>query len=274
MVYVALQVLLCLLIQSILKDPNSSEDPITKYLIELSLRIFSIKEFKHNDSLDANDIRLILANWLTGNKYFINDNIDAIVNFIEKDVSYTLIWALEFIKSRCNMLHEFLIEDETFDFISQAFEYGMIDKCAIVLMQLGMSSRLQAQNLANYLSFTDSKQMTQWISEIDIDSLQDQLDSELIASLRKIINKINPFNQVTIMDKLTEEPVIWLVDDPESYMFTNLKLINIGSETFILSNKAEAIGKLKKFISLELIKILNIYINHDVTVNIRYQYFN
>lgn len=263
-----------ILIQSILKDPNSSEDPITKYLIELSLRIFSIKEFKHNDSLDANDIRLILDNWLTGNKYFINDNIDAIVNFIEKDVSYTLIWALEFIKSRCNMLHEFLIEDETFDFISQAFEYGMIDKCAIVLMQLGMSSRLQAQNLANYLSFTDSKQMTQWISEIDIDSLQDQLDSELIASLRKIINKINPFNQVKIMDKLTEEPVIWLVDDPESYMFTNLKLINIGSETFILSNKAEAIGKLKKFISLELIKILNININYDVTVNIRYQYFN
>jgi hypothetical protein len=215
-----------------------------------------------------------LANWLTGKKYFINDNIDAIVNFIEKDVSYTLIWALEFIKSRDDMLDAFLIEVETFDFISQAFEYGMIDKCATILMRLGMSSRLQAQNLANYLSFSDPKQMIQWISEIDIDKLQHQLDSDLIASLSKIINKINPFDEVKIITVLNEEPVMWLVDDPVSYIFSNLKLINIDSETFILSNRAETIGKLKKFIDLELMKILHIYINDDSTVDIRYQCLN
>lgn len=262
------------LIQSILKYPHLSEDPITKYLIELSLRIFSIQEFRHNNALNDDDIRLILSNWLTGKKYFINDKIDAIVNFIEKDVSYTLVWALEFIKSRDDMLDKFLIEEETFDFISQALEYGMIDKCAIVLMQLGMSSRLQAQNLANYLNFSDPQQMALWISEIDLDSLQDQLDSELIASLRKIVNRINPFDEAKIIAVLPDEPVMWLVDDPETYLFSNLKLINIDSETFILSNRAETIGKLKKYIDLELIKTLHIHINDDSTVDIRYQCLN
>ncbi|MEK5782642.1 hypothetical protein VXE43_22170, partial [Acinetobacter baumannii] len=80
-------------------------------------------------------------------------------------------------------------------------------------------------NLANYLNFSDPQQMALWISEIDLDSLQDQLDSELIASLRKIVNRINPFDEAKIIAVLPDEPVMWLVDDPETYLFSNLKLI-------------------------------------------------
>lgn len=140
-------------------------------------------------------------------------------------------------------------------------------------MQLGIGSRLQAQELNHHLNFIDPKHVIKWLAELNLDDIQNQFSKELINSLRKLLTKINPFDKMKITTIRTEEPVIWLIDDPESYMFSNLKLINMNLETFILSNKAEAIGKLKEFIDLRSMKILHIYINEDSTVDIKYEYF-
>lgn len=258
-------------IESMLKVSNIDKDQIILSINELAYKLFSINEFSPND-LPAKSTE-ILTNWLTGKKYLINDDIDKIVSFIENDVSYKLVWALEFLKSRHSIFAKTEIEVETFDYISQSLEYGLIDKCAMTLMQLGIGSRLQAQELNHHLNFIDPKHVIKWLAELNLDDIQNQFSKELINSLRKLLTKINPFDKMKITTIRTEEPVIWLIDDPESYMFSNLKLINMNLETFILSNKAEAIGKLKEFIDLRSMKILHIYINEDSTVDIKYEYF-
>lgn len=257
-------------IESILTGSNIDKDKIILNINELADKLFSINEFSPNDLPEKHAD--ILTNWLSGKKYLMNDDIDKIVGFIENDVSYKLVWALEFLKSRHNICAKTEIEVETFDYISQALEYGLIDKCAMTLMQLGIGSRLQVQELTDYLDFIDPKHVIKWLSELNLDDIQNQFSTGLINSLRKLRTKINPFDKKKIITTLTEEPVIWLIDDPESYMFSNLKLININLETFILSNKAEAIGKLKEFIELSSMKILHIYIE-DSTVDIKYEYF-
>ncbi|MFX2143834.1 hypothetical protein V6351_11270, partial [Acinetobacter baumannii] len=233
--------------------------------------LFSINEFSPND-LPAKYTD-ILTNWLSGKKYLINDDIDKIVSFIENDISYKLVWALEFLKSRHSICPKTEINIETFDYISQSLEYGLIDKCAITLMQLGIGSRLQAQELTDHLNFIDPKYLIKWLAEFNLDDMKNQLSTELINSLRKLLAKINPSDKKKIITILTEKSVIWLIDDPKSYMFSNLKLINMNLETFILSNKAETIGKLREFIDLRSMKILHIYINEDSTIDIKYEYF-
>lgn len=251
---------------------TSDKDQIVLSINELADKLFSINEFSPNDLPE--EYTDILTNWLSGKKYLINDNIDKIVSFIENDVSFKLVWALDFLKSRHNICATTEIEAETFDYISQALEYGLIDKCAITLMQLGIGSRLQAQELTDHLNFIDPKQVIKWISELNINDIQNQFRAELINSLRKLITKMNPFeNKRKIVEIFEGEPVKWLVDDPENYTFSKLKLINMNSETFVLSDKAVAIAKVERFIELTSIDTFRIDINSGSTIDILYEYY-
>ena len=69
------------------------------------------------------------------------------------------------------------------------------------------------------------------------------------------------------------EPVKWLVDDPENYIFSKLKLINMNSETFVLSDKAVAIAKVERFIELTSIDAFRIDISSGSTIDILYEYY-
>lgn len=257
-------------IESILKASNIDKNQIILSINELAYKLFSINEFSPTHL--PNNYNEILTNWLNGKRYLIDDEIDKTVRFIEHDVSYTLVWALEFLKSRHTICDKTEIEVETFDYISQALEYGLIDKCAISLMQQGIGSRLQAQELTDHLNFIDPKQIIKWISELNIDDIKNQFSAELINSLKKLLIKINPFKK-KIRTLLIKEPVIWFVDDPDAYGFSGLKLINTDSETFILSNKTKVIGKFKKIIDIGSVNIEYMYINDDFTIEIQYEYF-
>ena len=118
------------------------------------------------------------------------------------------------------------------------------------------------------------KQVIKWISELNINDIQNQFRAELINSLRKLITKTNPFeNKMKIVEIFEGEPVKWLVDDPENCIFSKLKLINMNSETFVLSDKAVAIAKVERFIELTSIDAFRIDISSGSTIDILYEYY-
>lgn len=259
-------------INSLLFFDDSNFSCLSSELIQLADKIFSINEFSPKKFPE--NWQNILFNWLNGRNFLHGTDTDIVVDFIEKNVSYNLIWAIEFLKARHSQLAESKIEQSTFDYISQVFDYGVLNKNALFLLQLGLKSRIQAHEIAIHLDFSRIGDLVKWLTQTNLDHVINIFGEKNTILLKDLSLNINKNQLAKISQYLNNLKVIWTVEEPLEYCFTNIRLINIDGNTCILSNKAKVIGRLKICLNLELMDIIFLYINDDCSFNISYQCFS
>ncbi|NNH01891.1 DEAD/DEAH box helicase [Acinetobacter sp. ANC 5414] len=248
---------------------DSNNKIISSLLIQIAENIFYIHEFSPKSFPE--NWKNILDDWLNGRNYLIIDNTDIVIDFIEKYVAYNLIWAIEFFKIRYNRGVDNNIEQNTFDYISQVFDYGCLNKNALFLMQLGLKSRKQAYEIAEYLNFSDIGSLVKWLKQTNLHRNINILGEKNTKSLIDLSMGIGR-DQIDLISKCLDDLIVtWSIDDPLDYIFTNIKLVNIDKTTYILSSTAEIIGKLQLHLNLDLMDIIHLYIQENHKLDIFFQ---
>ncbi|EIY0854355.1 DEAD/DEAH box helicase [Acinetobacter baumannii] len=242
---------------------------LSNKLIQLAELVFSISEFTPKKIPEHWD--KILYNWLNGLNYLVGFDVDVAVDFIEKNISYNFIMAIEFFKARCSLLSEYIIEQSTFDYISQVFEYGVLDRNALFLIGLGLKSRVKANEISRFINFPSAGKLLKWLSEANFDNFIDTFGQENIQILKNFASNIKS----TLLEKedriLRNIYVNWKEVDPLDYIFTNIKLLNINGITCLISRKAQVIGSFNFNFKLDLMSEIFVHINSDFSVDIRYK---
>ena len=259
------------IIEFFLSEWEFDSEKLSSNLIQLVENIFKINEFSPKNK--PKERERVLFNWLNGEKYLINDDIDLTVGFVESDISYNLIWAIEFLRARNNLCSTLNIENDTFDYISQVFEYGVINKNALFLLRLGFKSRAQAQKISKYLKFNTIGELVNWLNHTNLDIMSDFFDKELIELLKDLTRRLNSSDKIKVTRFLYALDINWLVSEPVDYVFTNTKLINIDGNSYIVSRTADIIGRLNYYVNIDLMSNIYIYINNDLTIDVKYDCF-
>ncbi len=132
-------------------------------LIKLATEVFDVSTFTPTVALS--NWRVVLEKWLAGQPLSeIDENQMDVVQFIESDVIYRLVWGIEAARVY-ELAQDNLAADLIDGFASAALETGTLSPAAAILMRSGFDHRAAAIKAVNDTSaeFIDAAGMRAWV---------------------------------------------------------------------------------------------------------------